>query len=406
MTVRRDAAPHNVLVLRAPQTPETSRERRLLGLPAEAAGRRADPGWLLRVEEVPPAVTRRLARLVARSGGATTSLPGRVLLVSGPRRALEEMVDGAGRLEETSAVAAAIGGALRAVDRPPARLRLRHGTLDLGTPIIMGILNLTPDSFSDGGRFRRPAAARAHALRMAAEGARILDVGGESTRPGARPVPLAVELRRVLPVIESLVPALRALGRRRPLVSIDTTKAEVARRALEAGADLVNDISGMSFDPAMPAVVAEAGAPVVLQHIRGTPRTMQRAPRYRNLIPDIARVLRRRMEIARRAGIGDDRVVIDPGIGFGKRRSDSMAILRRLPVLRSLGRPILIGASRKSFLGGARALPVGERLEGSLAAEALAIAGGAAIIRAHDVREAVRVAHLCDAILRDGAAAG
>jgi dihydropteroate synthase len=264
----------------------------------------------------------------------------------------------------------------------------------------MGILNVTPDSFSDGGRFAAPAAARRHALRMVREGARLVDVGGESTRPGAVPVPLAAELKRVLPVIETLAAAFRPLGSRRPLLSIDTTKAEVARRAVLAGADLVNDISGMSLDPAMPAAVAEAGVPVVLQHLRGTPRTMQRAPRYRSLLPDVARFLRERLDVARRAGISDDRIVVDPGIGFGKRRADNLALLARLAVLRSLGRPILIGASRKSFLGGARALPVGERLEGSLAAEALAVAGGAAIIRAHDVRAAVRVARLCDAVAR------
>lgn len=338
-----------------------------------------------------------------RTGGDAARLAGGVLLLAGERAAYAALLKRPARRESTVAIAAAIDEALRSRAAPPARLRLKDGVLSLDSTLVMGILNITPDSFSDGGRFLRRRAALDRALRMAEEGARILDLGGESTRPGAQPVPLAVELRRVLPVVEALVPALRSLGRDRPLLSIDTTKSEVARRALEAGADLINDISGMSFDPAMPAVVAEAGAPVVLQHIRGRPRTMQRAPRYLNLVPDIARTLRERIAVARRAGIRDDRIVIDPGIGFGKRRADNLAILKHLPLLASLGKPILIGASRKSFIGGALELPVQDRLEGSLAAEALAIAGGAAIIRAHDVREAARVARLCDAVLRDRA---
>jgi dihydropteroate synthase len=264
----------------------------------------------------------------------------------------------------------------------------------------MGILNVTPDSFSDGGRFLRPRQAVEHAVRMAEEGAAIIDVGGESTRPGSRRVSLREELRRVMPVLEAVVPALARLGPRRPLLSIDTTKAEVARRAAEAGVDVVNDISGLTFDPAMPAAVAESGLPVVIGHIRKRPETMQRAPRYRHLLPDIAAFLRRGIVLARRAGVREDRIAVDPGIGFGKRRRDNLVILRHLASLRSLGRPILVGASRKSFLSGPLDLPVADRLEGSLAAEALAIAGGADIIRAHDVRPAVRVADLCSAVLR------
>jgi dihydropteroate synthase len=330
-----------------------------------------------------------------------------VLLLSGDATAFAALDGVRGRRPAgTESIAAAIREALRVHAEPPDRLRLREGTLRLDATVVMGILNVTPDSFSDGGRFFGRRAAIAHALQMAEEGAGILDVGGESTRPGASPVPLREEIRRVLPVVEAVVPALRRLGPRRPLLSIDTTRAEVARRALEAGADLINDISGMTFDPAMPAIVGEAGAPVVLQHIRGTPRTMQRAPRYRALVADVARVLRARVAAARTAGVRDDRIVIDPGIGFGKRRADNLALLRFLPVLRSLGRPILVGASRKSFIGGALELPVDQRLEGSLAAEALAIVGGAAIIRAHDVREAVRVARLCDAALRRRPPAG
>jgi dihydropteroate synthase len=283
----------------------------------------------------------------------------------------------------------------------PSYLALRRGRLPLGRrTYVMGILNVTPDSFSDGGRFLAPRRAVARALEMAEEGADFIDVGGESTRPGSARVPLAEELRRVMPVLEALLPALARLEGPRPLVSIDTYKAEVARRAAEAGVDLVNDVSGLTLDPAMPAAVAEAGLPVVLQHLRGRPETMQRAPRYRRLLPEIVAFLKRRIDLARRAGVRLDRIVVDPGLGFGKRRRHNLEILRGLGALRALGRPILVGASRKSFIGGALDLPVAERLEGSLAAEALAIAGGADIIRAHDVRPAVRVARLCDVVLR------
>src|SRR5439155_15442792 len=209
------------------------------------------------------------------------------------------------------------------------------------------------------------------------------------------------ELRRVIPALEAVVAAIGVLPGRRPLLSVDTRKAEVARRAAAAGADLINDISGLTHDPAMAAVVAESGLPVVIQHIRGTPRTMQRNPRYVHLLPEIAAFLRSRIETIVRAGVREDKIIVDPGIGFGKRRRDNLAILRHLRTLTSLGRPILVGASRKSFLKGEGETPPSDRLEGSLAAEALAIAGGAEIIRVHDVRESARVASLCDAVLRD-----
>jgi dihydropteroate synthase len=264
----------------------------------------------------------------------------------------------------------------------------------------MGILNVTPDSFSDGGRYATPRAAVHRALRMDEEGADLVDIGGESTRPGARPVGLAEEIDRVMPVLEAVVPALRRLPGGGPLVSIDTTKAEVARRAAALGADFLNDISAMTFDPAMPAVAAEYRFPVVLQHLRGRPATMQRAPRYRLLLPEVAAFLRAAAARAVAAGVDPDRLVVDPGFGFGKRRRHNVALLRRLAAFASLGRPILAGVSRKSFLGSADAAGPADRLEAGLAAEALALAGGAAIIRAHDVREAVRAARLCDAVLR------
>jgi len=266
--------------------------------------------------------------------------------------------------------------------------------------ILMGVLNVTPDSFSDGGRFTDVKTAVRHALRLAEEGAEILDVGGESTRPGALPVGLREELGRVLPVLEALRESLGRLPGGGPIVSIDTTKAEVARRAALLGARMINDISGMTRDPAMPAIVAEHRSLVVLQHIRGRPRTMQQEVRYRSVVPEVAAFLRGALARARRAGVPREHVIVDPGFGFGKRRSHNLALLRHLGVLRSLGRPILAGTSRKSFLRAGRDEPPEARRESGIAAMTLAVAGGADIIRVHDVREALRVARLCDAVLR------
>ena len=360
---------------------------------------------LIRAEAVPAGAAKRFIRLARQHGIDGRSLPhrrtaDRLLFLAGETEALAGLLREARRDAVLRSGALAIEAALRCHDAPPRRLALRHGWLPLDRTLIMGVLNVTPDSFSDGGRHLAPRRAVAAGLRMAGEGADLIDIGGESTRPGAVPVPLAEELKRVLPVVEALAGKLRRRAGPRPLLSIDTMKAEVARRAAAAGADLINDISGLGHDPAMAAVVAATGLPVVLQHIQGVPRTMQRAPRYAGLLPEIAACLRRGIERALRAGVGIDRIVIDPGIGFGKRRRDNLALLRHLAALRSLGRPILIGASRKSFITGTTDRPVGQRLEGSLAAEALAIAGGADIIRAHDVLQAVRVARLCDAVLR------
>ena len=327
--------------------------------------------------------------------------PGRrVVLLGGSRSACTALVRFASRRRDLRSAAAEIDEAITRYDSPPVSFALKSGRRSLRKgPLIMAVLTVTPDSFSDGGRFLDPPAALDRALQMAEEGANLIDVGAESTRPGAMPVTLDEELRRVIPVLEMLVPALERKGKARPLVSIDTTKAEVVRCAAEVGVDMVNDISGMTFDPEMPAAVAASRLPVVLQHIQGDPRTMQRSPRYAHLVPEIASFLRSRIEHAVAEGVRLDRILIDPGIGFGKRREDNLAILKHLAAFRSLGRPILIGASRKSFVGDGREAPADRRLEGSLAAEALAIAGGADIIRVHDTRQAVLVARLCHAVL-------
>lgn len=256
---------------------------------------------------------------------------------------------------------------------------------------VMAILNVTPDSFSDGGKLTSPEAAIEAAARMAEEGADLIDVGGESTRPGAEEVSEEEECRRILPVVEGIK---RELGVR---VSVDTTKSRVAKRALDAGADMVNDVSSFS-DPAMLRVVRDARAPVVVMHMRGTPRTMQQDTRYTDLLSSIVGFLRKSVEKALAAGIADDKILVDPGLGFGKSSDGNLQILRDLPTLRSVGKAIVVGASRKSFIGAALDLPVSERLEGSLAVAALAAWNGAHVVRAHDVRETRRVLRMVDAI--------
>lgn len=276
----------------------------------------------------------------------------------------------------------------------PEVLQRLRGALGKRT-LIMGVLNLTPDSFYDGGRYTTLERALARAEQMIAEGADILDIGGESTRPGADPVPLEEEIRRTLPVIEAIA------ARYDIALSIDTTKSEVARLALQAGAHIVNDISGMRFDPRMPEVVAEAGALAILMHIKGTPKTMQQNPTYEDVVREVRDTLAQHAERAQQAGIPKERIWLDPGIGFGKTLEHNLQLLRRLPDLKSLGYPVLVGTSRKSFigliLGG---LPPEERLEGTLATLALAIAWGADAVRVHDVKEAFRAVKVADALVR------
>ncbi len=256
---------------------------------------------------------------------------------------------------------------------------------------VMGILNITPNSFSDGAEVRDVRHAVEIAGRMLESGASIVDVGGESTRPGAAPVAADEEMRRVLPVVEALKSELDIR------VSVDTVKRSVAARALDAGADMINDTSAGS-DPEMLPLLAARGAPVVLMHMRGTPRTMQDNTRYDDVVGEVVSFLRHATERAVAAGVSNDKIVVDPGIGFGKSPVGNLEILGALATLRDIGRPILIGASRKSFIGSVLDLPVTERLEGSLSVAAVAAWQGAHIIRAHDVQETVRVVRMVDAI--------
>ena len=266
-------------------------------------------------------------------------------------------------------------------------------------PFLMGAVNATPDSFSDGGRFLAPEAAVARAEQLLAEGADLVDLGGESTRPGAAPVPVEEELRRVVPVIERL----RARGFA-GAISIDTSKAEVARAALAAGADLVNDVRGLS-DPALARVVAAAGVPVVLMHTRGTPADMAGLAVYADLLAEVAAELRQALGRAAAAGIPPGRIVLDPGIGFAKTPEQSVELLARVGELRALGCPLLVGPSRKRFIGHLTGAPVEDRLPGTLAALTACVLQGVELLRVHDVaaaRQAARVA----AALRDSSRAG
>ena len=252
--------------------------------------------------------------------------------------------------------------------------------------LVMGILNVTPDSFYAGSRMIDTDAAIKAGLAMIEHGADIVDIGGESSRPGAAHVSVEQELHRVLPVVEGLY------SRTSIPISVDTTKARVAQAALRAGATIINDITSLRGDPDMAQVIAEAGATVVLMHMQGRPETMQEEPHYVDVASEVFDFLLQRAEVAMAAGISADAIIVDPGIGFGKRLEHNLALIRALPKLASCGYPVMVGVSRKSFLGLLLDLPTSERLEGTIAANAIAIFGGASIIRVHDVKEGRRTA--------------
>jgi dihydropteroate synthase len=285
------------------------------------------------------------------------------------------------------------------IRRKQFRLRLRSHTLVLGErTLLMGVLNVTPDSFSDGGAFLDSQAAVARALEVERDGADILDIGGESTRPAASPVSAREELLRILPVLEAL------RGKLHIPISVDTRQSEVAEAALAAGAEIVNDISALRTDPHLAEVACRLRAPMILMHMRGTPRTMQRGPFARDVIRDVITGLRDALARARRAGLPKSQVLLDPGIGFGKSHEQNFEILARLPEFARLGCPIVIGTSRKAFLGKALArageppLPPSERILGTAATVTASILGGAHIVRVHDVAEMVRIVRVADAI--------
>ena len=272
-------------------------------------------------------------------------------------------------------------------------------------PVVMGVVNVTPDSFSDGGRFLDADAAVAHGRRLVEEGAAIVDVGGESTRPGAEPVSEDEELRRVIPVIERLA-AGRDTGPAGVRISVDTTKATVANAALSSGARIVNDVSAFRFEPELAGLVAGAGATCVLMHMQGEPRTMQEAPRYDDVVADVRAFLEQRLAFAVAEGVPEERVWLDPGIGFGKTVEHNLELLRRLDELVAIGRPVVVGTSRKSFLGRLTGRDAGDRVAGTVATTVLALERGAAVFRVHDVAETVDALKVAAAVLASPAAAG
>jgi dihydropteroate synthase len=264
---------------------------------------------------------------------------------------------------------------------PIATLRCGDKTLDLSRPIVMGVLNVTPDSFSDGGRFLPVEAAVAHGLRLVEEGAAIIDIGGESTRPGAAPVSVEEELRRVLPVVERLRQATQAV------ISVDTSKPEVIREAAAAGVGLINDVRALTEPGALEAA-AESGSAICVMHMRGDPRTMQLAPSYVDVVKEVKAFLDERVQRCRAAGVSSDRIVVDPGFGFGKNLEHNLELLRRLRDLQGEW-PLLVGLSRKSMVGTLTGRSAGERVHGSVALAVIASINGARIVRAHDVAATV-----------------
>lgn len=274
-------------------------------------------------------------------------------------------------------------------------IKCRNQTLELGKrTLVMGIVNVTPDSFSDGGQFSDAEKAIVHAKTLASQGADIIDIGGESTRPGSEAVSLEEEKRRVLPVIKGIAKDIRVP------ISIDTCKSEVAKAALDLGASIINDISALRFDPKIVEVAVKYDAPMILMHMKGKPKNMQQSPTYHDVIEDIKEFLKKRVEFAIAKEVPRESIIIDPGIGFGKTQEHNYEIIRKLGDLRELDLPILIGTSRKSFIGNTLGLDVDERLEGTLATITLCAMNGADIVRVHDVKEAVRVVKMTDAIYR------
>jgi dihydropteroate synthase len=284
---------------------------------------------------------------------------------------------------------------------PGIKWRCRDHVLDCdGRVIVMGILNVTPDSFSDGNRYFGLDRAIARGLEMIDQGATIIDVGGESTRPGAAPVDAADETARVVPVIEGIFEGIRARGLDDGVVvSVDTTKAAVAQRSIAAGAAIINDVSALSSDPDMPSVAAESGAGVVLMHMRGNPRVMQDDPRYEDVVSEVRDYLSDRVEALAKGGIERDRLSVDPGIGFGKTVAHNVDLLRGLGSLVDFGRPVVVGLSRKSFLGMLTGREVDDRLAGSLSALVFCMMKGAHVMRVHDVTESIDAAAVAGRLL-------
>jgi len=357
----------------------------------------------LKVEGINPRTANILKQEMLSLGG-DVALDGRGLdcsaqstdgLLMGSQKQFEKLIQKLDSYPHLRQIGQTLREAFQNIFKSHFTLRCRRRTFHLGErTLLMGVLNITPDSFSDGGLFFDKTKAIAHGLKMVEEGADIIDIGGESTRPGSKPLGLEEELRRVLPVIEALSKETDVP------ISIDTYKSEVARRAIEAGAEIINDISGLHFDPELARVAAKENTPVVLMHIRGTPETMQKDVHYGSLFSEIIAYLNEGIRRVESAGVAPEQIVVDPGIGFGKTLEDNLLLIKHLSEFRILGKPILLGTSRKSFIGKILDAQPDQRLEGTLSSIAIGVLNGAHIIRSHDVLQAKRAIAVADAIRR------
>lgn len=390
-------------VLRIVGNREAARILESLGVSERAAEvlRRSVLHRVVHVGPLPNETARSLRREMTRLGG-DAALPEPAwesdgttdVLLGGTLRHYDDLLRSLSVGEpEMRRVGEAIEKALDRDARAPRLLRLRDCIVTLDRTYVMGVLNVTPDSFSDAGRFLDPAAAVDHGQQMESTGADFIDVGGASSRPGSEDVGEEEELARVIPVVERLCDRVKVP------VSIDTRSARVAREAVDKGASLVNDISALEADSGMAEVVADSGVGCVLMHMRGTPRTMSDFTEYLDVVTDVYRYLAERASWARAHGISSDRLIVDPGIGFAKTGDQNLLLLQRLGEFRSLGLPVMVGPSRKAFIGGVLDRPVEERLTGTMATVAWAVFQGARVIRVHDVPEAVDVARMTDAML-------
>ena len=355
----------------------------------------------LKVERIDPRTANLLKQEMLSLGG-DVAVDGRGLdcsakqtdaLLMGTQKHFEKLIQKLEQYPDLQPLGQSIKETLKNISKTHYSIRCRKRTLTLGKrTLLMGVLNVTPDSFSDGGLFFDKEKAIAHGLRMVEEGADIIDIGGESTRPGSKPLDLVEELRRIIPVIESLAKKVDIP------ISIDTYKSAVAQRAIEAGAEIINDISGLHFDQNLAKVASEEDTPLVLMHIRGTPETMQKDIHYESLFSEILHYLKDSIQRAESAGLDPRQIIIDPGIGFGKTVEDNLLIIKNLYEFRILGKPILLGTSRKSFIGKILNTGAGDRLEGTLSSIAIGVLNGAHIIRSHDVLQAKKAIAVADAI--------
>ncbi len=355
----------------------------------------------LKVEGIDPRTANLLKQEMLSLGG-DVAVDGRGLdcsaqqtdaLIMGTQNHFEKLILKLGQYPDLQSLGQSIKETIRNISKIQFAIHCRKKTLTLGKrTLLMGVLNVTPDSFSDGGLFFDKEKAIAHGIRMVEEGADVIDIGGESTRPGSKPLELEEELRRVIPVIESLSKETDVP------ISIDTYKSDVAQRAIAAGAEIINDISALRFDPNLAQVAARENIPLILMHIRGTPETMQKNIYYESLFSEILQYLKGSIQIAESAGVDPQQIIVDPGIGFGKTVEDNLLIIKNLFEFRILGKPILLGTSRKSFIGKILNAETGGRLEGTLSSIAIGVLNGAHFIRSHDVLQAKKAIAVADAI--------